>query len=245
MNDQPAAGAPGPATEKRLVTRRHRVRRPLGGGFWLTSLVLVGALAAVTVLTQRAATEEALEAAVKDALRSQTRADVGVVVQGRSVTVRVPAGANPKRVTRLAAQVDGVVAAESATAFEDAEQRRTCSRLDEELDRATDDQRIPFAGETTTLTAEGTALVRSAAEVLLACPVGDVVVGGHTDDDTDRGGELSLARARVILRMLEAAGVDGDRLEPRGYGDQFPIDDADTDAARQANQRGSIAAKGL
>jgi outer membrane protein OmpA-like peptidoglycan-associated protein len=70
-------------------------------------------------------------------------------------------------------------------------------------------------------------------------------VGGHTDEDTDGGGALSLERARVIVRALEAAGVDGNRLEPRGYGDQFPVDEADTDAARQANQRGSISTEGV
>jgi outer membrane protein OmpA-like peptidoglycan-associated protein len=244
MNDQPDAGTTtAPATEKRLVTRRRRVRRPLGGAFWATSLVLVAALAAATVITQREPAEQALQTAVRDALRERGGADVGVAVRGRSVTVRVPAGANEQRVVRLAGQVPGVVAVESAPAFADAEQRRTCARLAEELDSATNDQRIPFVGESAQLSAEGTALVRAAAQVLTTCPLGDVVVGGHTDDDTDGGGALSLERARVIVRALEAAGVDGGRLEPRGYGDQFPVDDADTDAARQANQRGSISAR--
>ena len=35
-----------PPTERRLVTRRRRVRRPLGGAFWLTALLVAAALAA-------------------------------------------------------------------------------------------------------------------------------------------------------------------------------------------------------
>jgi outer membrane protein OmpA-like peptidoglycan-associated protein len=244
MNDQPDAGTTGPATEQRLVTRRRRVRRPLGGGFWVTSLVLLVAVSAVAVLTVREGTEEALGNAVTDALEERGRGDVGVAVQGRSVSLKVPLEANEQRVARIADQVAGVVAVETAPAFADPEQRRTCARLGAELDKATNDQRIPFVGETAQLTAEGTALARAAAQVLTRCPVGAVVVGGHTDDDTDDGGALSLERARVLVRVLEGAGVDGDRLQARGYGDQFPVDDADTDQARQANQRGSISTKG-
>ena len=47
-----------------------------------------------------------------------------------------------------------------------------------------------------------------------------------------------------MVDLLERAGVDGSRLEARGYGDQFPVDDADTTAARQRNQRGEISAEG-
>lgn len=244
MNDQSDAGtSTGPVTEKRLVSRRRWVRRRFGGAFWTVSLLVVALVATFAVLTQRQETERTLAAAVRDALRSDGRDEVGVAVRGRSVTVRVPAGANEQRVTRVVRDVPGVVAVRATPAFADADQRRTCNQLAEELDRATAEQRIPFVGETTQLTAEGAARVRAATQVLLDCPLGDVVVGGHTDDDTANGGVLTLERARVIVRMLEAAGVDSERLEPRGYGDQFPVDDADTDAAAQANQRGSIRAK--
>ena len=70
------------------------------------------------------------------------------------------------------------------------------------------------------------------------------MVGGHSDDDTPGGSTLSLTRARVMVDLLERAGIDAARLEARGYGDQFPVDDADTTAARQRNQRGEISAEG-
>lgn len=244
MNDQSDAGTTGPETEKRLVTRRRRVRRPLGGAFWITSLVLVALTVATTAFTQQDGVEDALTQSVEKRLAARGLDDVVVAAEGRAVTARVPAGTDEEKVERTADAVPGVVSVETTATFANAAQRRTCARLGNELDDATNEQRIPFVGETAQLTAEGTALVRAAAQVLTTCPLGDVVVGGHTDDDTDDGGALSLERARVIVRALEAAGVEGERLEPRGYGDQFPVDDADTDAARQANQRGSISAKG-
>ena len=145
---------------------------------------------------------------------------------------------------RAVSGVPGVAAVETTQAFANAKQRKTCEALDRELDRATDNQRIPFSGETARLTPQSLALVKAAAEVLNRCPVGDVVVGGHSDDDTPDGSTLSLARARLMVDLLERAGVEGSRLEARGYGDQFPVDDADTVTARQRNQRGEISAEG-
>lgn len=244
MNDQPAAGSPGPATEQRLVTRRRRVRRPLGRAFWVTSLAVITLTVVATAFTQQDGTEQALARSVEKRLAARGLEDVEVVTEGRAVTARVPAGTDAERVARTAEGVPGVVSVETSAAFANAAQRRTCARLGQELDKATDQQRIPFVGETAQLTAEGTAKVRAAAQVLNACPLGAVVVGGHTDDDTDNGGALSLERARVIVSALKAAGVEAERLEPRGYGDQFPLDEADTAAAGLANQRGSISAKG-
>ena len=56
----------------------------------------------------------------------------------------------------------------------------------------------------------------AAARVLKECPVGDVVVGGHSDDDTPDFSTLSPAkRAQVMVDLLKRNGVDGDRLEAR------------------------------
>lgn len=242
MTDE-AAAEPA-ATERRLVTRRRRVRRPLGAGFWLTALVLAAALVAGVVLTQRAGVEDDLAADAQKRLAARGLKDVRVTMQGRVATAAVPAGEDEAKVERTVAGVPGVAAVETTQAFANAEQRRTCNSLGRELDRATDDQRIPFSGETARLTPQGAALVAAAAKVLTACPVGDVVVAGHSDDDTPNGPTLSLERARVMVDLLEKRGIDGDRLEARGYGDQFPLDDADTDAARQRNQRGEISAEG-
>ena len=111
MNDQPDAGTPtGPATEKRLVTRHRRVRRPLGGAFWLTSLVAVGVLVAATALTQQEGVEAALQQSVEEHLAARGLGKVEVVTEGRAVTARVPAGTDEERVERTVDAVAGVVA---------------------------------------------------------------------------------------------------------------------------------------
>jgi outer membrane protein OmpA-like peptidoglycan-associated protein len=43
-----------------------------------------------------------------------------------------------------------------------------------------------------------------------------------------------------MAKFLKAEGVQPVRLEPRGYGDQFPIDEARSAGGRQNNERGSI-----
>lgn len=241
-----AGTAPGttPPTERRLVTRRRPVRRPLGGAFWLTALLLAAAVAAGATYTQRAGVESALGADVDQRLAAKGLGKVEVRLEGRSVTAAVPAGEDEEKVERVVAGVSGVADVETTQAFASAKQRRTCQMLDQELDRATNKQQIPFAGSSAQLTSEGQTLVLAAARVLRECPVGDVVVGGHSDDDTPDFSTLSLERARVMVELLKRNGVDGARLEARGYGDQFPVDEADTAAAVQRNQRGEISAEG-
>lgn len=233
-----------PLTERRLVTRRRRVRRPLGGAFWLTALLLAAALAAGATYTQLDGAETALAADVDRRLAAKGLGKVQVTLEGRTVTAAVPAGEDEDKVERVVAGVSGVAEVETTQAFASAKQRRTCETLGRELDRATNGQRIPFAGSSAQLTSEGQALVLAAARVLQECPVGDVVVGGHSDDDTPDFSTLSLKRAQVMVDLLERNGVDGGRLEARGYGDQFPVDEADTAAAVQRNQRGEISAEG-
>lgn len=64
-------------------------------------------------------------------------------------------------------------------------------------------------------------------------------VEGHTDNV---GGEmnnlrLSQARAESVRRYLIDQGIDGGRLEARGFGEMYPIQSNDTDAGRAANRR--------
>lgn len=72
---------------------------------------------------------------------------------------------------------------------------------------------------------------------------GTVSVEGHTDSRdiaTERypsNWELSAARATAILRQLQAAGVDGERLRAIGYGDTRPLADNGSSQGRAANRR--------
>jgi len=81
------------------------------------------------------------------------------------------------------------------------------------------------------------------AGLLRACRPAVVTVGGHTDGSTVDGPEISLERARVVIDLLVRAGVKRQRLEPRGYADQFPLSDRDDPAARARNQRVSVVAE--
>ena len=58
------------------------------------------------------------------------------------------------------------------------------------------------------------------------------------------GPALTLRRARTMIKVMRKAGAPDERLEPRGYGAQYPLSRDDTPAARARNERGSIAVEG-
>ena len=69
-------------------------------------------------------------------------------------------------------------------------------------------------------------------------------VDGHTDNIPLSGNgrikdnwELSSARATSVVRYLVEQGVPANRLVAAGFGEFQPIDEADTDEARNANRR--------
>lgn len=66
-----------------------------------------------------------------------------------------------------------------------------------------------------------------------------VSIAGHTDST---GSEefnqlLSEQRANAVARYLISRGIDGNRLQTRGYGERRPIADNGTAAGRAANRR--------
>lgn len=241
--DTPAAPAAVEPTSRSLVVERHRVRRPVGPWYWLALVLLPVGLAAFVGFSRGPALEDSLEADAAAALKQAGFSGVDLVMDGRTVTAKVPTGQDPEGVEETLASVPGVMSAEAEEVYASAKEARACENMQAKVDKATNKQRIPFVGETTRLSASGQAMVREVAQLLLACGAAEVAVGGHTDSSTFDGSDISLERARVIIRMLKAAGVESERLEPRGYGDQFPIDDGDSNAARARNQRGSIAVK--
>ena len=66
-----------------------------------------------------------------------------------------------------------------------------------------------------------------------------VEVAGHTDSvgRAAYNKTLSEKRAESVRAYLEAGGIDGSRLEARGYGEEMPIADNATDAGKAANRR--------
>jgi flagellar motor protein MotB len=87
-------------------------------------------------------------------------------------------------------------------------------------------------------------MVREAGKLVAACGSAVVYVGGHTDEATFDGSTLTLRRARTMIKVMRRAGAPEERLVPRGYGAQYPVDERGTAAARAKNERGSITVEG-
>jgi type VI secretion system protein ImpK len=79
---------------------------------------------------------------------------------------------------------------------------------------------------------------------------GSVRVTGHTDNQPIATAEfpsnlvLSEKRAKSVVAVLQAKGIDAKRLLAVGMGDTQPADPANTDAARAANRRVEIEVSG-
>jgi len=77
------------------------------------------------------------------------------------------------------------------------------------------------------------------AAILKAYPNAHVKIGGYTDNTGDAAANVALsdARAKNVMDALVAAGIDPSRLESKGYGDQYPVGDNNTEEGRAQNRR--------
>jgi len=242
--DSQADSVPPPGPPRSLVVEQHRVRRPLGRLFWLASFLVLAALVLGTTYVSRSGVEESLGKAASAHLKQAGIKGIGLDVEGLNVRADVPFGRNAELVEDELAKVPGMGFVTTTQVYRNKAEEKACTNLQRDLDRATAKQRIPFVGTSARLTPAGTAMLRRAAEVIKACPGPSIIVGGHSDSHTDGFSTLSLVRARVMVRVLKQAGIDSDRLVPRGYGDEFPVADGDSALAQQRNQRGSLAVQG-
>jgi outer membrane protein OmpA-like peptidoglycan-associated protein len=151
----------------------------------------------------------------------------------------VPTGTKLDRVRTVVGGVPGVLSVEATSVYASKKEARACDGLQGKLDKATDGQRILFTPGSARLTSAGEGRLSAAGRLLTACRAASVVVGGHADGDTANGSNLSLARAKVLRAALKRAGVAPQRMELRGYGDQF----SESDVPRADNERGSIVVK--
>ncbi len=242
--DEPADGASPPGHTMTKLTERKVARRPAGSRLgW--SFVLVPALVAAGAgLLAGPGVERDLAAQAQTALRAEGITRVEVEADGVFVTAKVPTSVDAERVRSTVGAVDGVAAVTLERVFASKKERRACTDLQGKLDRATKRQRIPFVGRTDRLTPAGQAMVREAGRLVAACGSARVYVGGHTDEATNDGPTLTLRRARTMIKVMRKAGAPEERLLPRGYGAQYPVDRGDTPAARARNERGSITVEG-
>lgn len=77
------------------------------------------------------------------------------------------------------------------------------------------------------------------AAILKAYPNAHVKIGGYTDNTGDAAANVALsdARAKNVMSAFVAAGIEPSRLESKGYGDQYPVGDNNTEEGRVLNRR--------
>lgn len=100
--------------------------------------------------------------------------------------------------------------------------------------------KVQFQTGSTELDKNSDPLLDQIAQALDANPqVKKVRIEGHTDNvgDPALNQKLSEQRAAAVKRALEKRGVDGDRLETRGYGETQPIAPNGSPGGRQKNRR--------
>jgi OmpA-OmpF porin, OOP family len=98
---------------------------------------------------------------------------------------------------------------------------------------------VEFETGSARLTAKGKALLDELAATIQEDPDTHIEVQGHTDarGAAEKNMRLSQARAIATLEYLVMKGVAAKRLSARGYGQDHPIADNDTEEGRRQNRR--------
>lgn len=76
-------------------------------------------------------------------------------------------------------------------------------------------------------------------DLLIEYPNMEIAIHGHTDSRASDNYNLNLSknRARSVFEWLGSKGIDLNRLQSEGFGENNPIDTNDTDEGRQNNRR--------
>jgi len=84
-------------------------------------------------------------------------------------------------------------------------------------------------------------------EFLNKNPTIKVEIGGHTDNTGQKSRNLTLsnARAKAVFEYLVSKGIAADRLTHKGYADEAPIADNNTEEGRSKNRRTEFKVTGL
>ena len=98
---------------------------------------------------------------------------------------------------------------------------------------------VNFASGSAKLLPESVPRLESVVEYMTHVKSARIEIAGHTDNvgSAKKNKALSLKRAQAVREHLIAQGIDGERIEAVGYGDEQPISPNDSDAGRKQNRR--------
>lgn len=118
----------------------------------------------------------------------------------------------------------------------------TVERIGEGI-RVTFDSGILFGFDSHELTPQARENIRNMAETLKKYPDTNIIVEGHTDDvgKENYNQRLSERRASAVADYAVGLGVDRNRIETRGFGEEQPIATNDSEANRAENRRVEVA----
>jgi outer membrane protein OmpA-like peptidoglycan-associated protein len=102
--------------------------------------------------------------------------------------------------------------------------------------------RLHFETDSAVIRVDSREQLRNVAAILKAYPSAHVKIGGYTDNsgNAKANRELSQVRAESVSHELQRLGVDSNRIEAEGYGDQHPVADNSTAEGRAKNRRVAI-----
>ena len=100
-------------------------------------------------------------------------------------------------------------------------------------------EEIKFESGSSTIKRESMGELRKLLRFMEDHPEMAVNIFGHTDSvgDANRNMSLSDRRAKAISDYLTEHGIPKDRLNPRGFGENFPIASNSTSGGRLKNRR--------
>lgn len=101
---------------------------------------------------------------------------------------------------------------------------------------------ILFAVDKANLKPGGRRAVQELARFMKDYPKRNVLIEGYTDATGSESYNLELSRERAnsVRQVLLNNGISGDRIQIRGYGEQYPVATNSTTTGRQQNRRVEI-----
>jgi OOP family OmpA-OmpF porin len=105
---------------------------------------------------------------------------------------------------------------------------------------------VQFKTDSDEILPESHPMLREVSNVMKTNPGMEIHVAGHSDStgDAEYNRELSDRRAHSVRKFIIEQGVDDDRLDAKGYGEDQPVADNESEEGRRKNRRVEFQLKG-